>query len=87
MRYPMPYYVYILLCKDGSCYTGHTKNLDSRLKQHALGKGARYTKIHEPDKLIYVEEFDTRQKAMVRERQIKKLTHKEKLELAGSFFK
>jgi len=30
----MPYYVYILLCKDGSYYTGYAKDMKSRLEQH-----------------------------------------------------
>lgn len=36
-------YVYILRCADGSYYVGSTRNLEARLEQHALGKGARYT--------------------------------------------
>ena len=68
----MPFYVYILLCSDGSFYTGYTKNIDERIRLHANGKGARYTKIHKPKRVAYVELFDTRLKAMRREREIKK---------------
>jgi len=78
------YHVYILLCKDGSYYTGYTKNLEFRLEQHVLGRGARYTRMHKPKKLVYLEEFATRREAMIRERQIKHLTHDEKLKLASS---
>ena len=80
----MSFYVYILLCNDGSFYTGYTKNLDERTKQHQNGKGAKYTKSHKPKKLAYVELFDTRSKAMKREREIKKLNHQQKLNLANS---
>jgi putative endonuclease len=80
----MMYHVYILLCKDGSYYTGYTKNLEFRLEQHVLGRGARYTRMHKPKKLVYLEEFATRREAMIRERQIKHLTHDEKLKLASS---
>ena len=80
----MMYHVYILLCKDGSYYTGHTKNLEFRLEQHVLGRGARYTRMHKPKKLVYLEEFAPRREAMIRERQIKHLTHDEKLKLASS---
>lgn len=80
----MQYHVYILLCKDGSYYTGYTKNLEFRLEQHVLGRGARYTRMHKPKKLVYLEEFATRREAMIRERQIKHLTHDEKLKLASS---
>jgi putative endonuclease len=77
----MPYYVYILLCKGGTFYTGYTKNLDKRMKLHMNGKGARYTKMHKPKKIAYTEEFTSRAKAMLRERSIKKLNHKQKLHL------
>ncbi len=66
---------------DGSYYTGYTKNLDERTKQHENGKGARYTKSHKPQKLAYVELFNSRSSAMKRERVIKKLNHQQKQEL------
>ncbi len=80
----MSYYVYIILCEDGSFYTGYTKNLDSRVKLHTRGKGARYTKMHRPKKLVYAEGFNSRAEAMKTERKIKTLSHKQKLQLARS---
>ena len=80
----MSFYVYILLCIDGSFYTGYTKDIDARTKLHQNGKGAKYTKAHKPQRLAFVELFDSRNKAMKREREIKKLTHQQKLGLIGS---
>jgi len=80
----MSYYVYIIQCKDGSFYTGYTKNLDSRMKLHVNGKGARYTRMHKPKKIVHVEEFSSRSEAMKREKRIKKLTHCQKLKLVKS---
>jgi putative endonuclease len=80
----MPYYVYIILCMDGTFYTGYTKNIDARVKLHTIGKGARYTKIHKPQKVAYFELFDSRAKAMRRERELKKMTHQQKLNLMNS---
>ena len=80
----MSFYVYILLCADGSFYTGYTKNIDARTRLHVNGKGARYTKMHKPEKIAYVELFDSRVKAMKREREIKKMTHQQKLNLITS---
>jgi putative endonuclease len=77
----MPYYVYILLCQGGSFYTGYTKNLNSRLRLHMKGVGARYTRMHRPKKLVYSQEFASRSEAMKRERRIKKLNHREKKRL------
>jgi putative endonuclease len=78
------FYVYILLCCDGSFYTGYTKDLEERTKQHQNGKGARYTKAHKPQKLAYFEEYDSRGIAMRREREIKKLSHQQKQVLIDS---
>lgn len=69
---------------DGSFYTGYTKDLDDRTRQHENGKGAKYTKTHRPQKLAYVELFNSRSQAMKRERAIKKLTHQQKHDLISS---
>jgi putative endonuclease len=75
------YYVYMLLCDDGSYYTGYTNNVASRLERHKKGRGARYTRMRKPKRIVYVEEFKTRGAAYKRERQIKALSHREKHEL------
>ena len=69
---------------DGSFYTGYTKDLQERTRQHENGKGAKYTKSHRPQKVAYVEVFGTRSSAMKRERVIKKLTHQQKQDLVSS---
>ena len=77
----MPYYVYIIVCEDGSYYTGYTKDVDSRMRLHKNGKGARYTRIHKPKKLVYTEALSTRSEAMKRERKIKMMQHRQKQQL------
>jgi len=80
----MRYYVYVLLCQDGTFYTGYAKDLNTRLEMHMQGKGARYTRIHKSKKLVYTEEFNTIKEAMHREKEIKKLGHEEKKKLCRS---
>ena len=80
----MAYYVYIVRCADGSFYTGYSKNVGKRVRQHLRGKGARYLRIHKPEELVHVEEFGTRREAMMRERRVKSLTHAQKLRLTRS---
>ena len=77
----MLYYVYVILCKDNSFYTGYTKDLDLRMRLHMNGKAARYTRMHRPKKIVYIEEFGSRAEAMKREKWIKRLKHSQKLEL------
>jgi putative endonuclease len=48
---------------------------------HKKGRGARYTRMHEPEKLVYVEPFESRSEAMRRERKIKTLSHNKKQKL------
>jgi putative endonuclease len=80
----VPYYVYVIQCDGNSFYTGYTKNLTARLRQHVNGKGARYTRMHKPQRLVHAEEFSTRSEAMKREKRIKKLNHIQKKRLARS---
>lgn len=71
-------YTYMLRCKDGTLYTGWTNDLKRRIKAHNSGKGAKYTKSRRPVKLVYCEEFPTREEAMKREWAIKRMGKKEK---------
>ncbi|MGD9131617.1 MAG: GIY-YIG nuclease family protein [Candidatus Bathyarchaeota archaeon] len=80
----LSYYVYILRCKDGSYYTGHAKDVEKRFEMHKKGRGAKYTRMHEPEKLVYTEEFESRGEAMRRERRIKTLSHNKKQQLIKS---
>lgn len=74
-------YTYIVECSDGTLYTGWTNNLEKRLEAHNAGKGAKYTKTRRPVKLVYQEQFETKEEAMSREYHIKQLTRKEKMKL------
>jgi putative endonuclease len=73
------WFVYILECSDGSLYTGITTNIDRRVKQHNLKKGAKYTKSRTPVKLVYFKDDFDRSSALKEEFRIKKLSRKEKL--------
>ncbi|MBN2119890.1 MAG: GIY-YIG nuclease family protein [Candidatus Omnitrophica bacterium] len=64
------YYLYILQCADGMKYYGHTNNLTQRLYRHSKGQ-VLSTKDRRPLELVYYEEFDSRSKALRRERQFK----------------
>ena len=75
------YYVYILLCADGSYYTGYSNNPAQRFAQHLKGRGARYTRMHKPNKIVYLQRHVSRRDAMIRERKIKTLTHRQKQKL------
>ena len=70
--------MYILKCSDGTYYTGSTKYIDIRIKQHNEGRGANYTKKRLPVELIYYEEYDRIDHAFYREKQIQNWSRKKK---------
>lgn len=72
-------FVYILLCADGTLYTGYTVDLKRRLHQHASGNGGRYTRTRAPVRLVYSEKLKSRSEAMKRESSIKRLPRARKL--------
>ena len=74
-------YMYILLCNDGSFYTGSTRNLERRLAQHQSGEGANFTKKRLPVDLIYYEEYARIDEAFYREKQIQGWGRKKKIAL------
>ena len=75
------WHAYILKCKDGTFYTGIINDLKSRIKQHNLGNGAKYTRGRGPVKLVYSEQCADRSTALKREAEIKKLTRSQKKNL------
>lgn len=81
------YYVYIVECNKGTYYTGYTNNLKNRLKLHTNGLGAKYLRGKSPIKLVYVKEYKYYKNALRAERDIKKLTRKQKEELVKAYGK
>lgn len=72
------YYVYILLCEDGSYYTGVTNDLEKRLQAHKEGTGARYTRARGAVRFVYTRRCRNRAYAQKREAAIKKLAREAK---------
>ena len=62
--------MYILLCADGSYYTGSTNNLELRIQQHQNGEAANHTRKRLPVELVYYEEFQRIDEAFYREKQV-----------------
>lgn len=73
--------VYMLLCADGTLYTGWTNDLEKRLEAHNAGRGAKYTRGRLPAKLAWAEAAETKEEALRREARVKQLTRAQKLAL------
>jgi putative endonuclease len=81
VRKTAAYYVYIILCEDGTYYTGYSNDPAHRLAEHLKGRGAKYTRMHKPKQIVYLQRHKTQRSAMIRERRIKTLTHDAKRRL------
>ncbi|OQB84092.1 MAG: GIY-YIG nuclease superfamily protein [Chloroflexi bacterium ADurb.Bin120] len=70
-------------CANHAYYTGWTTDPLRRIVEHNAGRGARYTRMHGPVELVYVEEVENHIAALKREAQIKKFSHARKAALAA----
>jgi predicted GIY-YIG superfamily endonuclease len=75
------WFPYILRCADDSLYTGITKDVSRRCKQHNAGTGSRYTRGRRPVEVAYQEPQSSHSAALKREFAVKALSRKEKKSL------
>lgn len=73
------WFVYILLCRDGSLYTGIAKDVQKRLNDHRSGKGGAYTRSHSPIRIVHEEPQPSRSAALRREAEIKRWSRTRKI--------
>ena len=67
----MVYYVYAISSLSVNyIYIGISNNVERRLEEHNKGYN-RTTKPYRPFKLIYIEKFETREEARVKEKYLK----------------
>lgn len=80
------WYVYMLVCADGTYYTGVTTDVSRRVSEHngagAARKGAKYTQARRPVRLVYSEVAAGRGAAQEREHALRQLNRREKEQLA-----
>lgn len=80
----MNWQVYIILCSDGTLYTGITTDIERRMRQHATGSGAKYFRGRQPKELLYLEGGHDRSTASKREVAIKAMKRADKELLVGA---
>jgi putative endonuclease len=71
--------VYLLRCSDNSLYCGVSNDLNSRLRDHNSGKGAKYTRSRSPVELVGVGPKMTKSEALKLEYRIKRLPPGQKI--------
>ena len=75
---PKPWWLYMIECKGGGIYTGIAVDVEARYQMHASGKGAKYTKMNPPVRILARKEFSDRRSAAQAEYAMKQLTPLEK---------
>ncbi len=60
---------------DGTLYKGFTSDYMRRLEEHNQGKSC-YTSRKAPWKLLYVEQFESKTAALIKEKQLKRCNRK-----------
>ena len=80
------FWVYTLICKDGSLYTGFTKDIKSRIHAHyhQLKTAAKYTKSHKVCGISALWKTESETGARKLEALIKRLKKEQKLALINS---
>lgn len=76
------WYVYLLECKGGQIYTGVSTDLNQRINTHKKGKGALFTQLNHPHRLLAFKAYPTKTSALKMEKEIKKMPRQGKLMLA-----
>ena len=76
------YYVYLLAsCKGGKLYIGVTNDLIGRISAHKNNNVDGFTKKRKIRILVYYEKFDDINKAIIREKRLKKWNRQWKIDL------
>ena len=80
----MKFYVYIIYSnKFDKYYKGFTQDVQKRLENHNSGK-SRYTKNFLPWELVFLQSFETKTEALIREKKLKKYSKTQIIELINS---
>ena len=77
----MTFWAYMLHCRGGAFYVGHTDDLDRRVGDHQSGLIPGFTADHLPVEHVWSQEFSTRDEAKAAEKQIKGWSRAKKLAL------
>ncbi|MBS1766396.1 MAG: GIY-YIG nuclease family protein [Acidobacteria bacterium] len=77
----MSWKLYLLRCGDGTLYCGIALDVEARLAAHRAGKGAKYTRGRGPLELAYTEACASKNDALRREREVKRMSRAAKLAL------
>ena len=74
------WFLYVLECQGGVLYTGIAKDVEARFAAHVKGKGAIFTRLNRPLRILGSAAMATRSEALRAEYAFKQLSRAAKLE-------
>ncbi len=77
------WFVYMLECEGARIYTGIALDVAARYALHCRGRGAAFTRINKPERILAAMTCGSRSEATRTEIRLKKLTRPEKLQWAA----
>jgi predicted GIY-YIG superfamily endonuclease len=75
----MSFWTYLLHCRGGYFYVGHTDDLERRIGEHESGLIPGFTADHQPVDLVWSDQFANRDDAKAAERKLKGWSRAKKL--------
>ncbi len=78
------YWVYMMSSLSRTLYTGVTNDLERRVFQHKEGQPGSFTTRYNVNRLVYFEQSGDISEALTREKQIKRMTRRQKIRLIES---
>jgi putative endonuclease len=72
------WFLYLLECEGGRLYTGISTDVAARFDKHRRGKGAMFTRLNRPVRLLGAKAFGSRSEALKAEWTMKRLTADQK---------
>lgn len=79
------FHAYIVVCADGTYYTGSTGDLQKRVELHNKGRGAKYLRGKLPVRVVFAREYRYYKTVLRAERRIKKMPRLQKEKLVRQY--
>ena len=74
----MGWWVYVIECESGACYTGVSTDVERRFRQHVEGKGAKYFRLDKPKRVAAANACGSKSEALKQEAALKRLERADK---------
>jgi putative endonuclease len=79
------WFVYMIECDGNRIYTGVAVDVAARFEKHCSGKGAAFTRINKPVRVLAAKKCRNRSAALKQEYALKQLRREQKVEWAGKW--